>query len=55
MMITLIINVLNVFFLIYFLSSSSTKKSIGEIELEHLPLKRDLIRYLGLPLEANDG
>ncbi|KAH9505957.1 Vacuolar protein sorting-associated protein 13D [Dermatophagoides farinae] len=27
----------------------------GEIELEHLPLKRDLIRYLGLPLEANDG
>ncbi|KAI2809880.1 Vacuolar protein sorting-associated protein 13D [Blomia tropicalis] len=27
----------------------------GEIELERLPLKRDLLKHLGLPLEANTG
>ncbi|KAH9399207.1 Vacuolar protein sorting-associated protein 13D [Tyrophagus putrescentiae] len=27
----------------------------GEIELERLPLKRDLIKHLGLPLEASTG
>lgn len=35
--------------------SPTSQKKLGEIELEHLPLKRDLIRYLGLPLEANTG
>ena len=35
--------------------SPTSQKNLGEIELEHLPLKRDLIRYLGLPLEANTG
>lgn len=28
---------------------------VGEIELERLPLKRDLIKQFGLPLEANTG
>ncbi|KPM09107.1 hypothetical protein QR98_0076380 [Sarcoptes scabiei] len=27
----------------------------GEIELDHLPLKRDIIKHLGLPLEAKTG
>lgn len=32
-----------------------TTFELGEIELERLPLKRDLLKHLGLPLEASTG